>query len=162
VRTRETAALAAGVALYVGLAVDSMRRSSATFDEPAHRSAAWSHLALHDYRLSPDHPPLVQSLAAVPLLFMDVKMDTSDEAWKEHDYLRFARHWLYIWNDAGRIVFWGRLAIVLVGAGLVAAIFLWTRTRFGPAPALVALFLAVRREPPRRLRRGRGLVACNN
>jgi hypothetical protein len=141
-RTREVVALAAGVALYAGLAVDSMRRSSATYDEPAHLSAAWSHLARHDYRLSPDHPPLVQSLAAVPLLFMDVKMDTSDEAWKEHAIWRFARHWLYIWNDAGRLLFWGRLAIVLVGAGLVAAIFLWARARFGPAPALVALFLA--------------------
>jgi hypothetical protein len=142
-RPREVVALAAGLALYAGLAVDSMRQSSATYDEPAHLSAAWSHLALHDYRLSPDHPPLVQSLAAVPLLFMDVKMDTSDEAWQAHAIWRFARHWLYIWNDAGRLLFWGRLAIALVGAGLVAAVFLWARSRFGPAPALVALFLAV-------------------
>ncbi len=142
-KRRELLALAAGLALYVGLAVDSMRQTSATFDEPAHLSAAWTHLALHDYRLSPDHPPLVQSLAAVPLLFVDVKMDTSDEAWAQHAIWRFARHWLYIWNDAGRLLFWGRFAIVLVGAALVAAIFLWTRARFGPAPALVALFLAV-------------------
>jgi dolichyl-phosphate-mannose-protein mannosyltransferase len=142
-RRRELLALAAGLALYGGLAVDSMRRTSATYDEPAHLSAAWTHLALHDYRLSPDHPPLVQSLAAVPLLFVDVKMDASDEAWKEHAIWRFARHWLYIWNDAGRLLFWGRFAIMLVGAALVVAIFLWTRARFGPAPALVALFLAV-------------------
>jgi hypothetical protein len=142
-RTRELAALAAGLALYVGLAVDSMRRTSATYDEPAHISAAWTHLKLHDYRLSPDHPPLVQSLAAVPLLFMDVKMDPTDEAWTGHAIWRFARHWLYIWNDAGRLLFWGRLAIALVGAALVGAIFLWARVRFGPGPALVAVFLAV-------------------
>ncbi len=142
-RARELLALAAGVALYGGLAVDSMRQTSATYDEPAHLSAAWTHLKLHDYRLSPDHPPLVQSLAAVPLLFMDVKMDTSDEAWTEHAIWRFARHWLYIWNDAGRLLFWGRFAIVIVGAVLVVAIFLWTRARFGPAAALVALGLAV-------------------
>ncbi len=141
-RRRELLAVVAGIALYLGLAADSMRQTSATYDEPAHLSAAWTHLALHDYRLSPDHPPLVQSAAAVPLLFMDVKMDTSDEAWTGHAIWRFARHWLYIWNDAGRLLFWGRFAIALVGAGLVVAIFLWTRARFGPGPALVALFLA--------------------
>jgi 4-amino-4-deoxy-L-arabinose transferase-like glycosyltransferase len=142
-RARGLLALAAGLALYIGLAVDSMRQTSATFDEPAHLSAAWTHLALQDYRLSPDHPPLVQSLAAVPLLFMGVRMDASDEAWTGHAIWRFARHWLYVWNDAGRLLFWGRFAIVIVGAALVAALFLWTRARFGPAPALVALFLAV-------------------
>jgi hypothetical protein len=142
-RRLELVALVAGVALYVGLAVDSMRQTSATYDEPAHLSAAWTHLKLHDYRLSPDHPPLVQSLAAVPLLFMDVKMDPADEAWAAHAIWRFARHWLYIWNDAGRLLFWGRFAIVLVGAGLVTSIVLWTRARFGPGPALVALVLAV-------------------
>jgi hypothetical protein len=142
VRRRELVAIGAGVALYAGLAVDSMRRTSATYDEPAHLSAAWTHVRLHDYRLSPDHPPLVQGLAGVPLLFIDVEMDAADEAWAEHAIWRFARRWLYVWNDAGRLLFWGRFAIVLVGASLVAAIVLWTRARFGAGPALVALLLA--------------------
>ena len=140
---RELSAVTVGVALYVGLAVDSMRRTSATYDEPAHLSAAWTHVRLHDYRLSPDHPPLVQSLAAVPLVFLDVKMDPADEAWGEHAIWRFARRWLYHWNDAGRLLFWGRLPIVFLAAALAVAIFLWARARFGPAPAFVALFLAV-------------------
>jgi hypothetical protein len=142
-RGRELLAVAVGAALYIGLAVDAMRQTSATYDEPAHLSAAWTHLNLHDYRLSPDHPPLVQSLAAVPLFFLDVKMDTTDEAWAEHAIWRFARRWLYHWNDAGRLLFWGRLSIVLLAAALAVAIFLWTRARFGPPAALVALFLAV-------------------
>jgi hypothetical protein len=140
---RELLAVVVGVALFVGLAVDSLRQTAATYDEPAHLSAAWTHLKLHDYRLSPDHPPLVHSLAAAPLVYLDVKMDTGDEAWAEHAIWRFARHWLYHWNDAGRLLFWGRLAIVLLAAALAVAIFLWTRARFGRAPALVALFLAV-------------------
>jgi hypothetical protein len=140
---RELLAVAAGVALYVGLAVDSMRRTSATYDEPAHLSAAWTHVALHDYRLSPDHPPLVQSLAAMPLLLLDVKMDAADESWGEHAIWRFARRWLYHWNDGGRLLFWGRFPIVLLAAALAVVVFLWTRARFGPGPAFVALFLAV-------------------
>ena len=75
---REVLAVAVGALLYVGLAVDGMRRTSTTYDEPAHLSAAWTHVALRDYRLSPDHPPLVHSLADAPLLLVDVKMDTAD------------------------------------------------------------------------------------
>jgi hypothetical protein len=140
---REALAVAVGVALFAGLAVDSLRRSSATYDEPAHLSAAWTHLALHDYRLSPDHPPLVKSLAAVPLLFLDVRMDEADESWEEHAIWRFARRWLYQWNDADRLLFWGRLPIVALAASLAVAVFLWTRARLGRAAAFVAFFLAV-------------------
>jgi hypothetical protein len=140
---KEALAVAVGVALFAGLAVDSLRRSSATYDEPAHLSAAWTHLALHDYRLSPDHPPLVKSLAAVPLLFLDVKMDERDEAWEEHAIWRFARRWLYQWNDADRLLFWGRLPIVALAASLAVAVFRWTRARLGRAAAFLAFFLAV-------------------
>jgi hypothetical protein len=142
VSRREVLAVAVGALLYVGLAVDGMRRTSATYDEPAHLSAAWTHVALHDYRLSPDHPPLVQSLAAAPLLFLDVKMDAGDETWRQHLIWGFARRWLYRWNDAGRLLFLGRLPIVLLGAALVVAIVLWTRARFGAGAAAVALVLA--------------------
>jgi hypothetical protein len=140
---REWLALALGLALFVGLAVDGMRRSSATYDEPPHLSAAWTQVRLHDYRLSPDHPPLAHALAALPLLFLDVRMDEADEAWRTHSIWRFARRWLYHWNDAGPLLFWGRLPIVLLAAALAAAVFLWTRARFGPAAGFVALFLAV-------------------
>jgi hypothetical protein len=142
VSRREVLAVAVGVALYVGLAVDGMRRTSATYDEPAHLSAAWTHVALHDYRLSPDHPPLVHSLAAAPLLLVGVRMDSGDEYWRQHLIWGFARRWLYRWNDAGTLLFLGRLPIVLLGASLVVALVLWTRTRFGAGAAAVALVLA--------------------
>ncbi|HEX9188145.1 MAG TPA: hypothetical protein VGB87_13790, partial [Vicinamibacteria bacterium] len=140
---RERLALALGLALFVGLAVDGMRQSAAIYDEPPHLSAAWTHVRLHDYRLSPDHPPLVHSLAALPLLFLDVRMDETDEAWRTHSIWRFGRRWLYHWNDAGRLLFWGRLPIVLLAAALAAAVFFWTRSRFGSGAGFVALFLAV-------------------
>ena len=43
----------------------------------------------------------------------------------------------------GPVVFWGRLPIVGLGAALASAVFLWTRSRFGIAPAAIALFLGV-------------------
>jgi len=57
----------------------------------------------------------------------------------------FARRWLYRWNDASRLLFLGRLPIVLLGATLVVAVVLWTRARFGAGPAAVALVLAASR-----------------
>ncbi len=138
----ELSAVVFAIGGYLGLAVHGMSTTAATYDEPAHVSAAWTHLVLHDYRLSPDHPPLVKSLAAVPLLFLDVRMDTQDLAWRKHLIWRFARHWLYVWNDGARLLFWSRLPIVFLGALLLLAIFLWTRVRFGRGPASVAVILA--------------------
>ena len=75
------AAVAAGVAVYVTLAVGGMRRQSATFDEGSHLPAGYTYLKLGDHRLNPEHPPLVKALAALPLLFMDVTVKPDDEAW---------------------------------------------------------------------------------
>lgn len=53
-------------------AISAARTSSATFDEVAHLPAGYSYLTLDDFRLNPEHPPLIKSLAAWPLLRADV------------------------------------------------------------------------------------------
>ena len=45
------------------------RNSSPTYDEVAHLPAGYSYLHWDDYRLNPEHPPLVKKLAALPLLW---------------------------------------------------------------------------------------------
>ncbi len=45
------------------------RSSSATYDETANLSAGYSYLRWNDYRLGPEHPPLIKELAALPLLW---------------------------------------------------------------------------------------------
>lgn len=49
-------------------AVQHARTTSATYDEAAHLPAGYSCLAWRDFRLSPEHPPLVREWAALPLL----------------------------------------------------------------------------------------------
>ena len=78
---RGGAFVAAGVALYAALAITSMRTQSATFDEGSHLPAGYTYLKLGDHRLNPEHPPLVKTLAALPLLFMDVTLKADDDAW---------------------------------------------------------------------------------
>lgn len=69
---RERAAVAALLGLFCALAFNAARLSSATWDEPAHLAAGYSYLAWGDFRLNPEHPPLIKQLAALPLLAMTV------------------------------------------------------------------------------------------
>jgi 4-amino-4-deoxy-L-arabinose transferase-like glycosyltransferase len=128
-------------AVFVALAFTSLRGDSATFDEPAHLSAAWSHLARGDYRMSPDHPPLVKHLAALPLLFLSVQMPPQDPAWQLRRTHEFGRRLLFRWNDGQRLLVASRCAIVGLGLALMAAVSVSARKRWGRAAGLLALLL---------------------
>jgi Dolichyl-phosphate-mannose-protein mannosyltransferase len=65
--------------IFVGLVASFARSSSATFDETSHLPAGYSYLRWHDYRLNPEHPPLVKKLAALPLLWENVWPATPPE-----------------------------------------------------------------------------------
>ncbi|HSD30216.1 MAG TPA: glycosyltransferase family 39 protein [Vicinamibacteria bacterium] len=137
-------ALGLGLAAYVGLAVTSLRQSAATYDEGAHLPAGYTYLVTGDHRLNPEHPPLVKLLAAAPLLLIGhVTFDVGDEAWATGRQWQLGRRFLYRWNDADRLLLWGRLPMVLLGAALCAAVVLYTRARFGVPAALLAGLLAV-------------------
>jgi len=126
--------VAAALLLYAGLAADALRRDAPTFDEVAHLSSGWTHLVYGDYRMVTD-APLVRQIAALPLLLDDVQMKLDDEAWRLRRPWEFGKRWLYRWNDADRLMRLGRLPIVVLGAVLVLAIYLWARRRFGRATA---------------------------
>jgi len=139
----EALGLLLGLLLYVGLAVASLRLCAATYDEGAHLPAGYSYLVTGDHRLNPEHPPLVKLIAAAPLLMLgDVVFRTNDEAWAAGRQWELGKRFLYRWNDADRLLFWARLPMVALGACVCAAVFLWTRARFGSAAAFLALLLA--------------------
>jgi hypothetical protein len=139
----ELAFVGAGVLLYVGLAVASMRAHSATFDEGTHLPAGYTYLAFGDHRLNPEQPPLVKLLAAAPLLPLHPVFKTDDLAWSEGRQWELGRRFLYRWNDARELLFRGRLPIVMLGAALGVAVFLWARGLVGRAAAALAFFLCV-------------------
>jgi hypothetical protein len=56
-------------AIFATSVISFARNSSATFDEVAHLPAGYTYLRWHDYRMNPEHPPLVKKLAALPLLW---------------------------------------------------------------------------------------------
>jgi len=140
---RHNALLAAALLVYGALAVSSMRTNSAVIDETAHLPAGYTYLKTRDFRLNPEHPPLAKELAALPLLWIEPRMREVSDAWQQHRQFEFGQRFLYRWNDGDRLLFWGRLPIVGLGAALASAVFLWTRRRFGIVPAAIAVFLSV-------------------
>jgi hypothetical protein len=134
--------LAAAVVLQAGLAIHAMRGNSATFDEGAHLPAGYSYLALGDHRLNPEQPPLVKLLAALPLRAVGPELRTADVSWETARQWEFGRRFLYRWNDGDRLLFLGRLPVVVLASCLVAAVFLVARRRFSPWAAAAAAVLA--------------------
>ncbi len=110
---------------------------SATTDEPVHISAGYSYWQTRDFRLNPEHPPLAKLLAALPLLAVDPKLDTSSKDWSAASEYPFGFAFLY-GNDADRILFWGRIPMIALAAlgGWIS--FLFARDLFGPAAGVFA------------------------
>ncbi len=124
--------------LFLTETISSISQKSATFDETAHLPSGYMSLKFGDYGFNPAHPPLVKMLAAVPLLFTDVKRDLMRRpinGW--WDGMSF----LYEDNDADQILFLARVAVLPLGLLLGTAVFFWTKQLFGCEAAIFALFL---------------------
>jgi hypothetical protein len=139
---RKAALLGSGLAVYALLAFQTLRGNSATFDEGAHLPAGYTYLVLGDHRLNPEQPPLVKLLAAAPLLLVHPEVRTDDVAWAKARQWEFGRRFLYAWNDGDRLLLLGRLPMMALGMGLVAAVFFRASRLAGPEAAVLALVLA--------------------
>src|SRR5213594_1885504 len=128
------------ISIFCIQAIYSVPRLSATSDEPIHIAAGYSYWQTRDFRMNPEHPPLAKLLAALPLLAIHPRLDTSEQNWKAAVQVPFAFEFLY-GNDADRLLFWSRAVMVLIAALGAAVTFLWARDLFGPAAGIFAVTL---------------------
>jgi tetratricopeptide (TPR) repeat protein len=130
------------LALFATLAVTSMAQKSITGDEVTHLPSGYTYVKTGDFRLNPQHPPLIKALAGLPLLFLDLKPVEETAGWKRAREWRFGKDFLVDNHQPiERIVFLGRLPMVCVGLFLGAVLFLWARELWGYGPGLLVLFL---------------------
>lgn len=137
------------IALMGTLSLLSMAKDSLTFDELAHIGAGYSYLAKQDYRLNPEHPPLIKDLAAVPLLFLNLKFPEQSDWWTQKDtapawwvQFNFGKELLYgSLNNPTQIIFWSRIPMILLLLFLAWFLYRWGKKLGGPLVGLGSLFL---------------------
>ena len=131
------------VALLIALCLLSMRFNSPTADEQNHISRGYHYLVTGNLDLNVA-PPFVNALSAIPLLFQRGITIPSYDVTHTKTYInQFAEEFVWVYNDAERIINGGRLAIIALSAVLGYFVFRWARELWGLWGGLLALFLYV-------------------
>lgn len=119
---------------------------SPTMDERAHIPSGYSYVAKFDFRLNPEHPPLVKALSGLFLLPLNLNFPEHTKAWVEDINGQWDQGVAFMYeagNDPDQILFWSRLPMMILTI-LTGAFFYWLTLRhFGKKTALVALLFFV-------------------
>jgi hypothetical protein len=122
------------------------RSASLTWDEPSFIAAGYSSLTTGSLALNPSHPPLMQEMAALPLVLAGFRFPPPDPetlAGEINPVVAYGAELVYgSGSDARTIALLSRLPVMLIGTGLIAAIFAWGRKLYGDGPALVGTAVA--------------------
>jgi hypothetical protein len=132
--------LAAILLLSLALMLGASLHDSAIVDESAHIPAGYGYVRYLDYRLNPEHPPLVKALAALPLLLLGPNFPVNLQAWKEdvNGQWDAGREFLYeSGNDANQIIRIARIMPILLTLLLIFFVYFWARKRIGEYWALL-------------------------
>src|SRR5258706_10820927 len=155
-------AVPAFLALFVVCGFISLSGESATFDETSHVFAGVSYLETGDFRLNPEHPPLVKLIAAAPLALLHRGGgDYGSPLWTGRPVGEGDPHrsHAYQWGlgfeflngphdsaprrDPAVRLTPARCAILALGALLALVVYAWARELIDPPAGLLALALAV-------------------
>lgn len=143
-------ARAIGVALLLALLLAQMAlsspRKSAAFDETYHLVSGYAYLHTGSPRLSWEHPPVPQVLAALPLLNKTMApFPTEDPGWQEGNAEAFVDDYLWIDNAAiaPDLIWAGRISLMWLTAVFGLALFAALYTLVGEPAAWIGLTLFV-------------------
>ena len=133
------------ISVAVILSIASVWDDSIIVDEVPHIGAGYSYLVKRDMRLNPEHPPLAKDLAAIPLLFVNLKQDVfNSEFWQTdiNGQWNCGRRLIYnSGNDADLIKHLAKLPMLLFFILSAILIFKWARRLYGDTGAITALIL---------------------
>ena len=127
-----------------GLMFWASRTDSAIMDELAHIPAGYGYVHNLDYRLNPEHPPLIKALAMLPVLFLNPTFPTNVTAWQTevNGQWDMGTQFLYhAGNDANAIVQTARIFPILITILTIILIYLLARRMMGRWWALLPAFL---------------------
>jgi len=130
--------------IMLALSISVALGDAAIMDEVAHIPSGYSYIHLHDYRLNPEHPPLLKDLAGIPLQFLNVTLPTDKPYWTTDANGQWDAGSTFLYlpgNNTEAILFWSRFPIILIALALGFMIFKWAKELFGAKAGLLALAL---------------------
>lgn len=137
--------IVAGILLIMlTLSVGTALGDAAIMDEVAHIPSGYTYIKYHDYRLNPEHPPLLKDLAGIPLQFLNLEFPTNESFWTAEPNGQWNAGWKFIYlpeNNTEHMLFWSRFPIILLWLALGFVIFKWAKELFGVKAGLLAFTL---------------------
>lgn len=132
----------------------SARGDSMIVDEDAHIPAGFSYITTGDYRLNPEHPPLIKDLAAIPLVLSGQKFPY--DYWRANNVVnpgdkevvnnQWQVGWKFIYeygNNADNLIILARIPEMLLALLFGFIVYLWAKELYGKKAGLFALVLFV-------------------
>lgn len=130
------------ISVFATLSLLESFRQSATADEVSFIPAGISYVQTRDVRMNPENPPLIKYLSGLSVQASSHPvLDQAWETWHSGDQWNFGRQLLYFTdkNNPDKILFWGRLPILIIAIALGLLIFFWAKSMYGPVVGLAAL-----------------------
>jgi 4-amino-4-deoxy-L-arabinose transferase-like glycosyltransferase len=116
-----------------------------TNDEVVHIPPGYAYLTAHDFRLNPEHPPLVKMWATLPLLWLRpapaAATENLKQDWGERTLTTSVSFWHQNRAHYKAIAILARLPMVALTLALGVLIFICGRRMFGPRAAVFAVAL---------------------
>jgi hypothetical protein len=132
------------VLLFLGLGLVFIRANSQTSDEAVHLVAGYVYLVRGDFRLNPEHPPLMKELAALAVwLRYRLPFQPNPILWREGNQWGLGLDFLHrgpVHPDDVLAV--ARFPNLLLGALLVGLVGCWAWRLWGPGAAVLGTALA--------------------
>ena len=117
---------------------------SAIDDELAHIPAGYGYVHNLDYRLNPEHPPLIKALAMLPVLALNPNYPTDNNAWVSEVNGQWDMGTAFLYqsgNNADAIIQTARVMPILITILVILLIYFFARRLMGPWWALLPAFL---------------------
>ncbi len=115
-------------------------QESAIMDELAHIPSGYGYVRYLDYRLNPEHPPLVKALAGLTLIAGGFNFPLNHAAWQKdvNGQWEMGTQFFYnAGNDANRLIQFARFGPILLTVFLTIFIYIWAKQLMGRRWALL-------------------------
>lgn len=130
-----------------GIMFTTARGDSPIVDEIAHIPAGFSYITRGDYRLNPEHPPLIKDLAAIPLAITGMKFPY--EYWEANNPVinnQWETGWRFVFrngNNPDTVKILAEIPIMLLSLVFGYFVYHWAKELYGQKAGILALILYV-------------------